>query len=164
MNTTAVHTAHPLTRDGELPDHDHRRSRIGIGWIVVGSMIVGLVVAGALVAAPFIPPRADVLTAVALFGFAVGWALLAVLSVRVSDHPHGWAAAPAVFLGVAGLISLLGPDTAVGHAFGWVWPPVLLVLVVWSITRARGRLPSRARRWLVYPVLAVLAIAAVGGG
>ena len=127
-------------------------------------MAAGLVVAVGLVAAPFIPPRADVLTAVVLFGFAVGWALLAVLSVRVSDHPQRWAAAPAVFLAVAGLISLLGADTVVGHVFGWVWPPMLLVLVVWSITRARGQLPSRARRWLVYPVLAVLAIAAVGGG
>ena len=100
MNTTAVHAAHPLPRDGELPDQDHRRSRIGIGWIVVGSMIVGLVVAVGLVAAPFIPPRADVLTGVVLIGFAVGWALLAVLSVRVSDRPQRWAAAPAVFLTV----------------------------------------------------------------
>jgi pimeloyl-ACP methyl ester carboxylesterase len=164
MNTTAVHAAHPLPRDGELPDHDHRRSRIGIGSIVVGSMIVGLVVAGALVAAPFIPARADVLTAVVLLGFALSWALLAVLSMRVSEHPQRWATAPAVFLTVAGLISLLGPDTVVGYVFRWVWPPVLLVLAVWSVTRASGQMPSRARRWLVYPVVAVFAIAAVGGG
>ena len=37
---------------------------------------------------PFIPARADVLTGVVLLGFAVGWALLAVLSVRVSDRPQ----------------------------------------------------------------------------
>ena len=164
MNTTTVHAAHSLPQDVELPEHDHRPSRIGIGGIVTGSMAAGLFVAVGLVAAPFIPARPDVLTAVVLIGFAVGWALLAVLSVRVSDHPQRWAAAPAVFLTVAGLISLLGEDTAIGHVFRWVWPPVLLVLVVWSITRARGQLPSRARRWLVYPVLAVLAIAAVGGG
>ena len=48
--------------------------------------------------------------------------------------------------------------------FRWVWPPVLLVLAVWSVTRASGQMPSRARRWLVYPVVAVFAIAAVGGG
>ena len=165
MNTTTtVHAAHSLPQDVELPEHDHRPSRIGIGGIVTGSMAAGLFVAVGLVAAPFIPARPDVLTAVVLIGFAVGWALLAVLSMRVSDHPQRWAAAPAVFLTVAGLISLLGEDTAIGHVFRWVWPPVLLVLVVWSITRARGQMPSRARRWLVYPVLAVLAIAAVGGG
>ena len=56
--------------------------------IVAASMAAGLVVAVALVAAPFIPARADVLTGVVLLGFAVGWALLAVLSVRVSDRPQ----------------------------------------------------------------------------
>ena len=102
----------------ERPGTDVQRpSRAGIGRIVAGSMAAGLVVAVALVAAPFIPARADVLTGVVLLGFAVGWALLAVLSVRFSDHPQRWAAAPAVFLTVAGLISLLGPDTVVGHGF-----------------------------------------------
>jgi len=51
MNTTALHTAHSLAQNVELLEHDHRPSRIGIGWIVVGSMIVGLVVAAAWIAA-----------------------------------------------------------------------------------------------------------------
>jgi pimeloyl-ACP methyl ester carboxylesterase len=127
-------------------------------------MTAGLVVAVALVAAPFIPARADVLTGVVLLGFAVGWALLAVLSVRLSAHPQRWAAAPAAFLAVAGLISILGSDTAVGQGFRWVWPPVLLVLVLWSLTRAHRRTPRRARRWLVYPLLAGLGLSAIGGG
>ena len=45
-----------------------------------------------------------------------------------------------------------------------MWPPVLLAIVVWSITRARRQLPGRARRWLVYPLLAGLALSAIGGG
>jgi pimeloyl-ACP methyl ester carboxylesterase len=101
---------------------------------------------------------------VVLLGFAVGWALLAVLSMQFTDHPQRWAAAPAAFLAVVGLISILGSDTAVGHAFRWVWPPVLLGVVVWSITRARRQTPRRARRWLVYPLLAGLGLSAVGGG
>lgn len=104
------------------------------------------------------------LTGVVLLGFAVGWALLAVLSVRVSDRPQRWAAAPAVFLTVAGLVALLGSDTVIGRGFRWVWPPLLLVLAVWSITRARRQMPRRARRWLVYPLLAGLALSAIGGG
>jgi pimeloyl-ACP methyl ester carboxylesterase len=127
-------------------------------------MAAGLVAAVALVAAPIIPARADVLTGVVLLGFAVGWALLAVLSVRVSDHPQRWAVAPAVFLAVAGVVSLLGADTVVGHGFRWVWPPVLLGIAVWSFTRARRQLPGRARRWLVYPLLAGLGLSAIGGG
>ena len=37
-----------------------------------------------------------------LLGFAVGWALLAALSVRFTDHPQRWAAVPAAVLGVGG--------------------------------------------------------------
>ena len=66
-------------------------------------------------------------------------------------------------MGLVGLASLSGSATV--HAvLGWVWPPVLFVLVVWMFVRARRQLRSRNARWLLYPVLAVLAVAAVGGG
>src|SRR5215207_11079199 len=42
--------------------------------------------------------------------------------------------------------------------------PTLLGLVVWMIIRTRRQLRSRGARWLLYPVLAVLMIASVGGG
>jgi pimeloyl-ACP methyl ester carboxylesterase len=58
---------------------------------------------------------------------------------------------------------LLAPD-AVLDPLGWVWPPALLGLVVWVWTRARRDLHSRARVWLLNPVLVVLALLAVGGG
>ena len=134
-----------------------------IGLIVAGSLGTGLVVALVLVAAPFIQAKENVLTGMVLLAFALGWALLAVLSVRFSDQPQRWAAAPAVFFTLAGLISLIGSD-AVSNVFSWVWPPVLLGLVVWMIIRARRQLRSRTRRWLVYPLLAVLIVASVGGG
>ena len=60
-------------------------------------------------AATFVPATEHVLTGVVLLAFALGWALLAVLSVRFSDQPQRWAAAPAVFFAVADLISLLPP-------------------------------------------------------
>ena len=161
MNTdTASPAVRPL--DDKAPAPAQHPSRRGIGRIIAGSIAAGLTVAVALVVAPFVPARADVLTGVVLLGFAVGWALLAALSLRFSDHPQRWAAAPAAFLAVAGLISLLGP--VVGHGFRWVWPPVLLVLAVWSITRAHRQTPRRARRWLVYPLLAGLVLSAIGGG
>ena len=46
---------------------------------------------------------------------------------------------------------------------GWVWPPVLLGLVVWMFVQAHEHLRSRTRVWLLYPVLGVLALAALGG-
>ena len=66
-----------------------------IGWIMAGSLITGLVVGLLLVAAPFIPAEESELTGALLCGFALGWAMLAVLSVRFSDQPQRWAAAPA---------------------------------------------------------------------
>jgi hypothetical protein len=75
-----------------------------------------------------------------LLAFAFGWAVLAVLSVWFSDQPERWAAVPAGFFALAGLISLVGCD-AVRGVFGWLWPPLLLGLVVWMFSRARRQLP-----------------------
>ena len=133
MSTDTVHHPAVRPRDVERPGGDHGSSRTGIGRIVAGSMAAGLAVAVALVAAPFIPARAHLQTGVVLLGFAVGWALLAVLSVRFSDHPQRWAVAPAVFLAVAGLVSLLGPDTVVGPGFRWVSPGGILAVIGWLI-------------------------------
>jgi hypothetical protein len=73
-------------------------------------LATGLAAALAPVAAPFIPAEDNILTGVVLLAFALGWALLAVVSVRFSTQPQRWAAAPAVFFAVAGLVSLLGSD------------------------------------------------------
>jgi hypothetical protein len=134
-----------------------------IGLIVAGSLAGGLVAALVLVAAPFVAAQENVLTGVVLLGFAFGWALLAVLSVRFTDQPQRWAAAPAVFMALVGL-ALLTRSAAVHDLLSWVWPPALFGLVVWMFLRARRQLRSRSARWLVYLVLAVLGIASVGGG
>src|SRR5215213_4726244 len=133
------------------------------GLIVAASLAAGLVAALVLVAAPFVPAKENIVIGVVLLAFALGWALLAVLSVRFSTQPQRWAAAPAVFFAVGGLVLLLGSE-AVRDVFGWVWPPALLALVGWMIIRVRRQVRSRAARWLLYPVLAVLMVAAVGGG
>src|SRR5918993_324185 len=153
------------TRHGDLqqPGRAQPTARSRIGLIVALSMAAGLIAAVVLVAMPFIPARENVLTGVVLLGFALGWALLAVLSTRFSDQPQRWAAVPATFMGVAGLVSLSG-SAAVQAGFSWVWPPVLFGLVVWMFLQVRRHMRSRIGRWLLYPVLAVLMIAAVGGG
>src|SRR6478672_8900988 len=149
-----------LPQSGRLP----RGGRGRIGLIVAGSLAAGLVAAGALAAAPVVPAKENVLTGAVLLGFAVGWALLALLSVRFSDQPQRWAVAPAVFFAVAGLIALLPPGSAIQDVFGWVWPPVLFGLAVWMFIRVRRQVRSRGARWLLYPVLAMLLVASVGGG
>ncbi|HEY5846014.1 MAG TPA: alpha/beta fold hydrolase [Microlunatus sp.] len=153
-------TARPLNvQQPGLPAKPRGR----IELIVAASMTGGLLVAVALVAIPFIPAEQNVLLGVVLLGFAFGWALLAGLSIRFSDQPQRWAAAPAGFLALTGLISIFG-SAAVRAGFGWVWPPVLLGLVVWMFLRVRRRLRSRGGRWLLYPLIAALTVASVGGG
>ena len=126
------------TRHGDLqqPGRAQPTAKSRIGLIVALSMAAGLIAAVVLVAMPFIPARENVLTGVVLLAFALGWALLAVLSTRFSDQPQRWAAAPATFMAVAGLVSLSG-SAAVQAGFSWVWPPVLFGLVVWMFLRVR---------------------------
>jgi pimeloyl-ACP methyl ester carboxylesterase len=152
-----------MPKGHRLPASPDREARGRIGWIVAGSLATGLLAAVLLVAAPFIPAEESALTGAILCGFAVGWAMLAVLSVRFTDQPHRWAAAPALFMGVGGLL-LVAFGSSVNTVLDWVWPPALLVLVIWMVLRTRRQLRSRTRRWLLYPVLAVLALASVGGG
>ena len=81
---------------------------------------------------------------------------VAVLSVRFTDQPQRWAAAPALFLGLSGLL-LVAFGSSVHAVLTWVWPPAVLAMVLWMLGRARHRLRSPSRRWLLYPVLAALA-------
>src|SRR5215204_4631239 len=67
-----------------------------LGWIVAGSLATGLVAALVLALAPFIPAEEPAVTGAVLCGFALGWAMLTVLSVRYTDQPQRWAAAPAL--------------------------------------------------------------------
>ena len=143
---------------------DEHRDRARIGWIVLGSMAAGLLAAVVLAAAPFMPPTEEGVTGAVLIGFAVGWALLAVLSTRFSDQPQRWAAAPALFMGVSGVIVMRGSTWFVHEVLAWVWPPALLVLVIWMFAQARRQLHSRTRGWVLNPVLVVMVLVAVGAG
>ncbi len=140
-----------------------RSRRSHIGGIVAGSMFAGFVAAALL---PFIPANtvdADFATAMVLFGWALGWALMAVLSIRFTDQPQRWAVVPAIFMALSGALVLFAPN-AVVDALRWVWPPALLVLAVWVWVRAKRDLHSRTRVWLLCPVLLVLVLLALAGG
>jgi pimeloyl-ACP methyl ester carboxylesterase len=89
--------------------------------------------------------------------------MLALLSTRFTDQPQRWAAAPALFMGLSGLL-LVEFGSSVHEVLSWVWPPAVLALVVGMVIGIHRQLRSRGARWLLYPVLAVLAISAVGGG
>ena len=67
--------------------------------VVAGSLLMGLASAVVLVAGPFAGSGEGSTTGAILLGFAIGWALLATLSIRRGDGSHRWAAVPAAALG-----------------------------------------------------------------
>jgi pimeloyl-ACP methyl ester carboxylesterase len=131
--------------------------------VTAAALLAGLVLAVLVVTAPVIPARTSFLVAGVLLAFASGWALLAVMSVRFTDHPQRWAAAPAVLMALAGGVALSGSAPA-QTVFNWICPPLLLGLTVWMWLRVHRQLPSRLSRWLLYPVITILGLASVGGG
>lgn len=133
-----------------------------LGRVVAGSLAAGFVAAVILLFLPVGTVDADFSLAMVLLGWGLGWALLAVLSIRSTDQPQRWAVVPAIYMAVAGAVVLVAPDGA-EDALGWVWPPALMVLVVWVWIRARREMHSRARVWLLNPVLVVLVLLAIGG-
>ena len=142
---------------------DSGQSRGHIGRIVAASLATGLVAALLLVVAPFIPAVESAMTGAVLCGFALGWAMLAVLSVRYTDQSQRWAGAPALLMGAGGLL-LIGFGYPAQPVLDWLWPPTMLALAIWMILRARRQLRGPSRRWLLYPVFAMLALASIGGG
>ena len=163
MTTEPIGTPTPMDTGRNRPSRPDPGPRGHIGWIVAGSLLTGLVAAVLFVVAPFLPAEESAVIGAVLCGFALGWAMLAVLSVRFTDQPQRWAAAPALFMGLGGLL-LVVFGSEVHGVLGWVWPPASLALVVWMIVQTRRQLHSRSRRWLLYPVFALMALAAIGGG
>src|SRR6476469_9774550 len=140
MTSTTTPSAPARTSGG---GEDPPVSRGHLAWIVAGSLATGLVAALLLAAAPFIPAAESALTGAVLCGFALGWAILTVLSIRLTDQPQHWAAAPALFMGLGGLLLLaFGPSAH--EVLSWVWPPALLALVVRMVIGIRRQLRNRA--------------------
>jgi pimeloyl-ACP methyl ester carboxylesterase len=151
-------------RDHEIDARDQSNRKGRIGLIVVGSMITGFVVAFVLVIGPFGGAQEHVIMGTALLGWALGWALLAVLSIRLTDQPQQWAVAPAALMALAGASLLIfRPDANAFNVLGWIWPPALIALAVWMTVQARRHLRSLTRRLMLYPLFVALVIAGVGG-
>ena len=120
VNSTATLSAPARAQGGgEAPSRVVATS----AWIVAGSLAAGLVAALVLAAAPFVPAEESALTGAVLCGFAVGWAMLAVLSIRLTDQPQRWAAAPALFMGLGGLLLVCSARRYTRSSAGCGHPP-----------------------------------------
>lgn len=136
-----------------------------IGRLVIGCLLAGPVVALALVGGPVAGAQEHVITGTVLLTLASSWALLAALSMWLTEQPQRWAMLPAVVLGLAGGgLLAFAPGGAVMDALGWFWPPLVLALVAVIIPGVARGLRSRTRAWVVYPLLGAYALSACGGG
>jgi len=106
-------------RIGRSPGPGPRRG--SIAGVVAVSLLTGLVLAVVVVMVPVVPTRTTSLTGAILVAFGVGWALLAALSVVLTDHPQRWAIAPAAFMGLAAGVAFTG-SAAVHAIFSWSGP------------------------------------------
>jgi pimeloyl-ACP methyl ester carboxylesterase len=131
--------------------------------VVAGSLVTGIVGAAVATLAAFPGAAEYVITGSTLLAFAVGWAMLAALSSRLTSQPQRWAYVPAAIMGTSGLglIAFAPGNTALTDA-GWVWPPVTFALAGWTGIQVRRALTGRVR-WLLYPVVGALALCSVGG-
>src|SRR5207247_8076702 len=94
-----------------------------IGLIVAGSLIAGLVVALVFVIGPFGGAEEHVIMGTALLGWALGWTLLAVLSIRWCDPPQWWTLVPAALMALAGAgLLVFMPGANALTVIGWIWP------------------------------------------
>jgi len=152
-------------RDHEIDAQDQSIRKGRVGLIVAGSLITGFVVALVLVIGPFGGAQEHLIMGTALLGWALGWALLAVLSIRWSDQPQRWAVVPAALMALAGASFLVfRPDANAMNLLGWIWPLALIALAVWMTVQARRTLRSITRRLILYPLFVGLVVAGVGGG
>ncbi len=146
-----------LTQNAQ-PAHS-RRLFLAVG----GSLIAGFVLPIVLALGPAAGGGESRMTGAGLLGWGIGWGLLALLCIRFTRHPQMWSLVPAGILGVTGLaLVVLAPGAAVMGVLAWIWPLPVLALAAWLILRVRRDVPGRSRL-LLYPVVGVLALLAIGG-
>ena len=131
--------------------------------VVAGSLVVGFLLPIVLALGPAAGGGESRMTGAGLLGWGIGWALIALLSIRYTDQPQRWALVPAGILGVTGIALIaFAPGMPRMNLLAWLWPVPVLLLAVWLAIRVRRNVQGRTR-WLLYPVVGVLALLAVGG-
>ena len=77
--------------------------------MVAASLIVGFLLPIVLALGPASGGGESRMTGAALLGWGIGWALIALLSIRFTNQPQRWALVPAAILGVTGSRSSRSP-------------------------------------------------------
>ena len=159
MSIQAHRTSRQYRTSTSAADATNRRPA---GRTIVASAVAGAVTALLLTLVVFAGGTEATITGSLLLGFGFGWALMATLTVRRTRQPQRWAAVPAVAMGATGTALLIfTPGNETLTAMNWVWPPLLAALGVWMLVQVRRSVTGKAR-WVLTPVIAVLALASIG--
>lgn len=157
VDSPTTGTAQDATRGTATAGDDRRTTRV-----VAGSLLAGAAIALVLSVAVFPGATEPVITGSLLVGFGCGWGLLALLLTRRTSQPQHWAVVPGAAMTATGLgLMALAPGDTTMSVLNWTWPPLMLALVVWMNVQLRRSTIGRSR-WLIIPVLAVLAAASLG--
>ena len=154
---------HPTSRPHRTPEPTmDATKRRPAGRTIVASVVAGAVAALVLALVVFAGGTEATITGALLLGFGFGWALMATLTVRRTRQPQRWAVVPAVAMGATGAaLVVFTPGNQTITALNWVWPPLMVALTVWMFVQMRRSVTGKSR-WVVTPVIAVLALASIG--
>jgi pimeloyl-ACP methyl ester carboxylesterase len=145
---------------GRGPRPGSRRRPVVV--VIAGSLGAGAAAALVLALVVFAGASESIITGSMLLAFGLGWAMIAALSVRLTDQPQRWASVPAAAMTATGLgLMIFAPGNTAITLLSWAWPPLMLALAVWMTVQVRRAL-GRGGRWLLLPVVAVLGISAIG--
>ncbi|MCA9939412.1 MAG: hypothetical protein KC418_12255 [Anaerolineales bacterium] len=111
-----------------------------IGPIIPGGILAGLGIGTLLIAGPWQLPADVDEGGVFLLAFALGWVLITILSVFVSEKVHWWPLIPGVILGIVGFAILYGgifDDVLASLAY--VGPAILILIGLYLLLRPRPR-------------------------
>ena len=146
------------------PTPRERRRRGHIGLTVLGSIVAGVALGLVLILGVFAGSEEATIIGAALISLGAGMLILFLLAGRRTDQPQPWTLAPAIALSALGFALLITtPGDQLVSWMGWVWPPLLALVVAWSVRGARRSLHNWSRRALLYPAFALLALVALGG-
>ena len=135
---------------------------VPVARVVAGSLFAGAVAALVLMLVVFPGATESLITGSALVAFGLGWAMMRILSARMTSQPQRWTTVPAVAMTATGAgLLVFTPQDADLSSLSWVWPPAVLALVGWMFVQMRRALTGRGR-WLVTPVMVFLAAASIG--
>lgn len=153
---------HPTSQSPRTPEPTSDASERTSGRAIVASVVAGASAALVLTLVVFAGGPEATITGALLLGFGFGWALMATLTVRRTRQPQRWAVVPALAMGATGtaLVALTPGDRTI-TTLNWVWPPLVLALTAWMFVQMRRSVTGKAR-WVLTPVICMLALVSVG--